>query len=90
MNDSCSYNLFLQRDAVQKLGLCRHVVSVRPSVCLSRSWTVETNKHIFEFFSDRRAATPRSTFCTIEAKLLSDTKLRAASLWKLISSTLKT
>ena len=36
---------FLQRDAMHKRGLCRHVVSV----CLSRS-CVKTNKHIIKMF----------------------------------------
>ena len=30
--------LFLPRDATHKCGLCRHAVSVHPSVCVSRSW----------------------------------------------------
>ena len=40
---------FLPRDAMHKLGLCRHAVSV----CLSVTFVdhVKTNKHIFEIFS---------------------------------------
>jgi len=29
---------YLPRDAMHTRGICRHAVSVRPSVCLSRSW----------------------------------------------------
>jgi len=44
---------FLPRDVVHKRGLCRHAVSVRPSVCPSVTFVnhVKTNKRIFEFFS---------------------------------------
>ena len=48
---------FLPRDAMHKRGLCRHAVSVRPSVCLSLCVSVtfvdhvKMNKHIFKFFS---------------------------------------
>ena len=44
---------FLQRDAMHKHGLCRHAVSVCPSVRLSVTFVnhVKTNKHIFEIFS---------------------------------------
>jgi len=34
--------LFVQRDAMHKRGLCRHVVSVHPSVC-----------HVYQFFLKR-------------------------------------
>ena len=42
-----------------KRGYSRHAVSLRPSVCLSVKFVdhVETNKHIFEFFSPS-VATP--------------------------------
>jgi len=38
---------------MHKRGLCQHVVSVCPSVCLSVTFVscVKTNKDIFEFFS---------------------------------------
>ena len=48
---------FLPRDATHKRGLCRHAVSVRPSVylsvCVSVTFVdhVKTNKHNFESFS---------------------------------------
>jgi len=44
---------FLPRDAMHKRGLCRHAVSVCPSVRPSVSFVdyVKTNKHIFKFFS---------------------------------------
>jgi len=44
---------FLSRDAMHKRGLCRHAVSVRPSVRLFVTFvdSVETNKHIFNFFT---------------------------------------
>ena len=46
-------NRFLTRDAMHKRSLCRHAVSVRPSVCPSVTFVdhVRTNKHIFDFFS---------------------------------------
>jgi len=34
-----------------KRGLCRRVVSVRPSVCHVRTILSKMNKHIFNFFS---------------------------------------
>jgi len=41
---------------MHKRGLCRHVVSVCPSVtCVDH---VKTYKHIFEFFFHYRVATP--------------------------------
>ena len=45
--------MFLPRDAMHKRGLCRHAVSVRPSVCVSVTFVdhVKTNKDIFEIFS---------------------------------------
>jgi len=41
------------RNAIHMCGLCRHAVSVCPSVRLSVMFvnSVETNKHIFKFFS---------------------------------------
>jgi len=44
---------FLPRDAMHKRGICRHVVSVCPSVCPSVTFVscVKTNKDIFEIFS---------------------------------------
>ena len=48
---------FLPRDAMRKRGLCRHAVSVCPSVRTSVRLSVtfvdyvETNKHISEIFS---------------------------------------
>jgi len=40
--------VFLPRDAMHKRGLCRHAVSVCPSVTFVRC--VKTNKDIFEIF----------------------------------------
>jgi len=41
------------RDAMHKRGLCRHAVSVCPSVCVSVTFVIcaKTNKDIFEIFS---------------------------------------
>ena len=49
---SCSAS-FLSRDAMHKRGICRHPVSVCPSVCLSVTFVscAKTNKDIFEIFS---------------------------------------
>ena len=50
-------SVFLPPDAMHKRGICRHAVSVCPSVRLSVSLSdtfvssVKTNKHIFEIFS---------------------------------------
>ena len=46
-------NRFLTRDAMHKRSLCRHAVSVRPSVCPSVTFVdhVKMNKHIFEIFT---------------------------------------
>ena len=52
----------LPRDAMHKRGLCRHAVSVRPSVrlsvCLSRSWIMSKRIKISPKFFYRRVATP--------------------------------
>jgi len=39
---------FLPRDAMRQRGICRHAVSVRPSVTFVNS--VKTDKHTFNFF----------------------------------------
>jgi len=54
----CDYS-FLLRDAMHKRGLCRHAVSVCPSICVSVTFvnSVKTNKHIIKYFY-RRLATP--------------------------------
>ena len=41
------------RAMLYQCGLCRHAVSVRPSFCASITfvYSVETNKHIFNFFT---------------------------------------
>ena len=46
-----SLSYFLPRDAMYKRCLCRHAVSVRPSVCLSRSYIVERNNHLQNVFT---------------------------------------
>jgi len=38
------------RTMLCKRGLCRHAVSVRPSVCVTFVHSVKTNKDIFKFF----------------------------------------
>ena len=44
--------LILPRDAMHKRGLCRHAVSVRPSIRHVRGLSdyVETNKYNLQFF----------------------------------------
>jgi len=44
---------FLPRDAMHKRGICRHPVSVRPSVRVSVTFVscAKTTKNIFEIFS---------------------------------------
>ena len=52
LTTQCSFfhlQQFLPRDAMHKRGLCRHAVSVCPSVRLSVCH--KTNKHVFEIFS---------------------------------------
>jgi len=44
-----NFSYFLPRDVMHKRGLCRHAMSVRPSVTFVDH--VKTNKHIFEIFS---------------------------------------
>ena len=51
---------FLPPDAMHKRGLCRHAVSVCPSVTFVDH--VKTNKHIFEIFLNHRVATPFYSF----------------------------
>jgi len=46
--------VLLPRDAMHKRGLCRHAVSVRPSVCLSRSWIVSKRIKISSKFFQHR------------------------------------
>ena len=50
--------MFLPRDAMHKRGLCRHAVSVRQSVCLSRSWIMSKRIKISSKFFHLLVATP--------------------------------
>ena len=54
---------FLPRDAMHKHGLCGHVVSVRPSVCLSRSWIMSKRIKISSkiFYGKRHSNIPTGT-----------------------------
>ena len=49
---------FLPRDAMHKRGLRRHAVSVRPSVCLSRSWIMSKRINISSKFFHHWVVTP--------------------------------
>ena len=52
---SVDFSQFLPRDAMHKRGICRHPVSVCPSVCLSITFVscAKTNKDIFEIFGSQ-------------------------------------
>jgi len=54
----CPCHHFLPRDATHKRALCRHAVSVRLSVRLSRSWILSKRINISSIFFHFRVATP--------------------------------
>jgi len=56
--------ILLPRDAMHKRGLCRHAVSVRLSVCLSRSWIMSKRINISSKFFHHLVATPFQFFRT--------------------------
>jgi len=53
---------FLPCDAMHKRGLCRHAMSVRPSVRLSRSWIVSKRINISSDFFHHQVAIHRSSY----------------------------
>ena len=55
---------FLSCDAMHKCDRCRHVVSIRLSVCLSRSWIMSKRINISSTFFHCQVATPFSFFRT--------------------------
>jgi len=55
---------FLSCDAMHKCDRCRHAVSIRLSVCLSRSWIMSKRINISSTFFHRQVATPFSFFRT--------------------------
>ena len=63
MSRNTEHSWFLPRDAMHKCGLCCHAVSIRPSVCLSRSWILSKRINIiFEILSPSGIATPFYSF----------------------------
>ena len=57
-NTVAQRQFLLLRNAMHKCGLCRHAMSVRVCVCLSRSWILSKPINISSKFFHRRVATP--------------------------------